>query len=67
MDDDVKTEGTLGYLRVKLTAGAATHKLWQVVQQGEVVGYLDAKGAAFQVPDVYEMTVLDPEIKAQTT
>lgn len=63
MDDETTAEGPSGYIRVRLIVGQYKHDLWQVVQQGGVLGYLDSKGAIFEVPQVHEMTVLDPDLQ----
>ena len=48
-----------GYFRVEVRIGARVTQLWQAVKQGEVVGYFDAEAAAFALPEVYEMRVID--------
>lgn len=61
MDEPICATVT-GYLRVELLVKGVATTLWQRVEDGAVIGYLDAKAAPFVLPEVYEMRVLDSQM-----
>lgn len=63
MENDTGTDPMTGYLRVQLLALGKRVELWQAVQQGEVVGYFDTDAKPFVLPQVYEMRILDTELR----
>lgn len=52
-----------GYYQMTATFDGATCLLWQRVESGVVTGYVKADGTPIELPDVYEMAVLDATLR----
>lgn len=54
------------YNRVKLLNSKTGEEstLWQIVEEGQVTGYVDKNGKSVKLPKVYEMSVEADELEA---